>query len=208
LGRFARLRNDELIVTIRLSARVLAHLSITSEVIMAPYDPRLIDVATCDSLLQILVPYRSFDVLFMILDDVALRLIKTAYPITITFPWYTGVPAPPDADEHLHEYIPARSFMRWFWPRLYTDIDYGPPQQRWTDGTLVPDDALITSIIAQLTVFPFEMAIHTWFAVCVAWLQVCNADVFLAEDKKGRKPVTTTQEIPYHMAGMVELVHF
>jgi hypothetical protein len=193
---------------IRLSASVLAHLNITSEVRMVPYDPRLVDVATCDSLLHQLAPYRSFDVLFTVLDDVALRLIKTIYPITITFPWYTGVPAPPDADARLHEYIPARSFMRWFWPRLYTDIDYGPPQQRWSDGTLMPDEALITSIIAQLTVFPFEIAIHTWFAICVAWLQVCNADAFLAEDQKGRNPVANAQEIPYHMAGMVELVHF
>ena len=175
---------------------------------MAPYDPKLVDVATRDSLLRTLASYRSFDVLFSVLDAVALNLIKTSYPVTITFLWYTGVPAPPDAYERRHEYIPARSFMRWFWPRLYTDIDYGLPQQRWVDGTLVPDEALIATIIAQLTVFPFEIAIHTWFAVCVAWLQVCNADAFLAEDRKSSKPITSAQEIPYHMAGMVELVHF
>jgi hypothetical protein len=175
---------------------------------MAPYDPQLVDVATRDSLLRTLAPYRSFDVLFTVLDDVALSLITTSYPVNITFLWYTGAPAPPDADERRHDYIPARSFMRWFWPRLYTDIDYGPPQQRWADGTLILDKAIIATILAQLTVFPFERAIHTWFAVCVAWLQVCNADAFLAEDKKGRNPVTNAHEIPYHMAGMVELVHF
>ena len=79
---------------------------------MSPYDPRLVDVAICDSLLHALTPYRRLDVLFTVLDDVALRLITNAYPTTITFPWYTGVPAPADADERLHEYIPARSFMR------------------------------------------------------------------------------------------------
>lgn len=175
---------------------------------MALYDPQLVDSATRDALLDTLAPYASFLVLFDVLDSVTLRLIRTTYPLEITFLWLSGEPAPADIYERLDDYLDGRSMQLWFWRCLYTDVEYGLPRQRWPDGRLHPGAQLVETIEARLKVLPFEVAINTWFAVCVESLQWCNADRFLEEDKKNGNPVKTEQDIPKHMAGMVELIYF
>jgi hypothetical protein len=165
---------------------------------MALYDPQLVDSATRDALLDTLAPYISFDVLFNVLDRVTLGLIKTTYPLEITFLWFTGEHAPADIYERRHEYLDARSMQLWFWRRLYTDVEYGPPRQRWLDGHLHPGAQLVETILARLKVLPFEVAINTWFAVCVELLQWCNVNQFLEELQKQGVPIKTEQDIPKH----------
>jgi hypothetical protein len=174
---------------------------------MTMYDPQLVDTETRDTLLQILAPYQAFQVLFDILDSVALRLVKTTFPLEETYPWLTGMPAPVDVYEHRNDHIPGRSFQLWFWRRLYTEVEYDPPRQRWNDGNRSPDEQLIETILSRLKVFPFEVAINTWLAVCVEWLQWCNVEEFLVEAKKRGISIAEARDIPKHMAGMVELVY-
>jgi RHS repeat-associated protein len=135
------------------------------------------------------------------------RWYHTAKGTFTAYPWLTGMPAPVDVYEHRNDHIPGRSFQLWFWRRLYTEVEYDPPRQRWNDGNRSPDEQLIETILSRLKVFPFEVAINTWLAVCVEWLQWCNVEEFLVEAKKRGISIAEARDIPKHMAGMVELVY-
>jgi hypothetical protein len=175
------------------------------------YNPMLANELTKTDLLRMMASNSSENIVCHDFEHVYWGLLVEHYPLEEPFHWLMrGQPTPSDLYQRQDYYFDNRRLCYWFWNSLCEPTLYGEARQRLPDGTLRKDFS--RDFLTELTVLPFEVAINTWYAVCVEWLQICSIDWYYKEVKrypqlKIWKP-GEERHIPGYLAGMVALIYF
>jgi hypothetical protein len=176
---------------------------------MPNFDAHLVKQNVVAELIDHLLLYRSQMVFFHILEDVYIDLLFTRYRLLDIYEWLTGVvPHPSQTDRMLGNTIIDRSVRRFFWLSLYDQGTFDPSLRRVPDGTRSVDPMLKEHMLERLTAFPFEVAVNTWFATCVVWLQVCNIDQLHRDLFTGEDAIPIQDVTAQYVAGMMEWQYF
>jgi hypothetical protein len=172
---------------------------------MTLYNAELVDVSTRRRFMSILLQYRAYDVLLNLLDGVTIKLLLHAYPVE-SYEWLTGNPPPADLLLHPSWHMDPRGTVIHLWKRLAAEISANNHHERLPDGAQSinwGNQEIADAIVQELTSFPFEQAISTWFAAWKEWIQVSNTDELLRNFQQVQLEVDVNN-MPRMMAEWVE----
>ena len=175
---------------------------------MALYNPNMVNLPIKARALLLMKQSDSRSVVQYSLDIVFWNLLVQSHSLEESYRWLSNVEQiPADLYQKKDYYFDRRRLCYWFWDEL-CKLDYSSPQQRLANGSR--SEHLIENILAELYGLPFLNALHTWFATCKEYLQVCNIDWYV--DQHQQHPETfriwkdgEEKEIPKYLAGLMAL---
>jgi hypothetical protein len=175
------------------------------------YDPAHVDGQLQQQLLALLLGASAQQCMHE-LDHVLISLVFEAYPLEIVYTWLMPEhEIPADLQQNRDRYFYSRGLLYWFWTSLCDPQLYGPTQPRHPNG--VKSSHLHADLLALLTTTSVQTAVNTWFAVCIAWLQVCDIGWYLNERQSPSYRGWQTwhpgeeRDIPRYLAGTMALVY-
>jgi hypothetical protein len=177
------------------------------ENVMPFIDTELVDTNTQRALLDLLLRYRTYDVLSHLLDGVTIELLLRSYPFE-TYEWLIGKEPPEDFLCHVDWYIDPRGMVIDLWKKVIAEIPGEDSGEGLPDGS---DEIscnregreVVSSIVHQLTTLGFYRAIHTWLSVWKEWIQVSNVDELLHKAQEAGLEMKV-EDLPGMMAIWVE----
>jgi hypothetical protein len=138
---------------------------------MSLYNPSEVNLPINIHALLLLQQSDSRFVVQNVLDVVFWNLLVQTHSVEESYRWLSNeVRIPADLYQRKDYYFDRRRLCYWFWDEL-CKLDYGSLQQRLANGSR--SEHLIENILAELAGLPFLSALHTWFATCEEYLQVC-----------------------------------
>jgi hypothetical protein len=135
------------------------------------------------------------------LDNVFIALLRTAQE---HLPSVTTYQAMFGDTHHLVPSFDERGIRYWFWIGLCNADLYPVVYPRIADHSHKPgiQAALLTLLEPQ----PIDIALQTWIAVSVHWLQICNTTWFFDQIHKEHQLLEA--DVPRHIAGMMALLYY
>jgi hypothetical protein len=136
----------------------------------------------------------ALDTIFIIL----LRNAQQASPPSTTYRAMFGTIDQPTP------LLNERGIRYWFWSGLCNANLYPVVHPRIPDQPHQP--AIHESLLALLVPYPIDVALQTWIAISIQWLQICDPTWFFNQAHDEQVP--SEADIPRHIAGMMALLYY
>ena len=174
---------------------------------MTLFNTELVDIPTQERIINILLKYRSYDVLINLLDSVTIKLLIYSYPAE-AYKWLTGNPPPKDFLIYPALHLDPRGTVIYLWKQLAKELSTDDHRERLSDGVEnlswnKNNEGVADKIVKSLTSFPFEQAISTWLAVWKEWIQISNVDELMRNINQSQAK-EDGNNLPRRMADWVE----
>ena len=174
---------------------------------MSLYNPTKVSFPIKTRALSLLQQSDSRFVVQNVLDVVFWNLLVHTHSLEESYRWFSNEEIiPADLYRRKDHYYDRRRLCYWFWDE-FCKLEYGSGQQRLANGS--QSENVVEIILAELAGLPFLSALHTWFAVCEEYLQVCNIDWYVDQypQQFRIRKVDEEKEIPKYLAGIMVLIY-